>query len=521
MYSRPGRPDIRLQDPLERVRREGRWWWLQARHTRRIWRWALLAAVVIFIGMALLRRPLADWFWGEPRIEQLLEQGDLALREGRLSAADGSGARERFAAALALDADRSQAREGLARTGQAAVRQAADALQRGQLDQATAALALARELQVPQGQADALAAQLRRQRSGEAGLDALRAQAEQALAQGRLEGAEDAALPLLQRVLERQPDDLRALEARDDALGDLLLRARRAVAAGQLVQADALLQQARRFDAGHGDLPQSQGELNRALEQQLQSAHRALTRQRWDSAVQQLEPVLQIVPADPAAQQLRERLQQALLEQATRAARDFDFAQAQRRLQQATGLGATAAALAATGQQIERARTAQRALNAPARQPAQRERELRALLDQLERSEAAGRLIAPPGASAYDALREAQALAPQDRRVVAAAQRVLPASRRCFEEGLRQNRVQAAGACLQAWQTLAPGEAALAAARARLAQRWLAIGSERLGSGELAFAERAAEQAHYWQPASSELEAFQQRLLRARGGEGR
>ena len=82
----------------------------------------------------------------------------------------------------------------------------------------------------------------------------------------------------------------------------------------------------------------------------------------------------------------------------------------------------------------------------------------------------------------------------------AAAARLLPASRRCFDDNLRQNRVQAAGACLQAWQTLSPTAAGLPSARLRLAQRWLAIGSERLGNGDLAFAAHAAEQARLLQP---------------------
>ncbi|MGB9100055.1 MAG: hypothetical protein WCC51_05435, partial [Stenotrophomonas indicatrix] len=99
---------------LDRVRRESRWWWLQARHARLVWRWALLAAAAVFVLLVLVRKPLADWFWDEPQIEQLLADGDRALSGGRLTAADGSGARERYQAVLALDGDRPQARQGLA-----------------------------------------------------------------------------------------------------------------------------------------------------------------------------------------------------------------------------------------------------------------------------------------------------------------------------------------------------------------------------------------------------------------------
>lgn len=152
-------------DALQRVRREGRWWWVQARHTRRIWRWALLAAGVLFLALILLRRPLADWFWDEPQIEQLIEQGDRALAAGQLSSADGRGARDYFQAALALDGDRSEARDGLARTGAAALRSGEAALASGALEEAAEALALARQLQVPQRDSEALARQLRERRA--------------------------------------------------------------------------------------------------------------------------------------------------------------------------------------------------------------------------------------------------------------------------------------------------------------------------------------------------------------------
>ncbi|NMT34968.1 hypothetical protein HGQ62_10020 [Stenotrophomonas maltophilia] len=513
----PHRPHGAEHPALDRVRREGRWWWLQARHARRVWRWALLAALAVFVLLVLLRKPLADWFWDEPQIEQLLAEGDRALAAGRLSDADGSGARERYQAVLALDGDRPQARQGLANTGAAALQQARDRLHAGDLDGSAQALALARELQVPQGEADAVARQLQARRSAGAGIGALLAQARNAFAAGRLDDGDSSALPLFQRILALQPDNLPALEGREDALSDLLLQARTLAGRGELAEAAAILRRARQFDAGHADLPASEEALARAVDQRLRQAQRALQRQQLDAAAQGFLAVLVVAADDPNAQRGREQALQAVVVRSQTSADDFQFDAAQRDAALAAELGASQAILQQLAQRLQRARQAQQALQQPAISTAQRERQLRDHLRKIERAERAGQWISPPGHSAFDALREAQSLAPRDTRVKAAAARLLPASRRCFDDNLRQNRVQAAGACLQAWQTLSPTAAGLPSARLRLAQRWLAIGSERLGNGDLAFAAHAAEQARLLQPDLAELPAFEDRLRRAGG----
>ncbi|KRG50213.1 hypothetical protein [Stenotrophomonas beteli] len=511
----PHRPHGAEHPALDRVRREGRWWWLQARHARRVWRWALVAAVAVFVLLVLLRGPLADWFWDEPQIEQLLAEGDRALAAGRLSQADGSGARERYQAALALDGDRLQARQGLARTGAAALQQARDRLQRDDLEGSAQALALARELQVPQAEGDDVAHQLQARRSAGVGIGALLAQARNAFAAGRLDDGDSSALPLFQRILALQPDNLPALEGREDALSDLLQQARARAARGALAESAAMLLRARQFDAGHADLPASQETLARAMDQRLQQAHRALRRRQLEVAAEAFLAVLAAAPDDANAQRGREQTLQAVLARSQTLANDFQFEAAQRDAALAAALGASPAAQQQLAQRLSRAQQAQHALQQPRLGTAQRERQLRDHLRRIERAEAAGQWISPPGHSAFDALREAQSLAPRDARVKAAAARLLPASRRCYDDNLRQNRVQAAGACLQAWQTLSPTASGLPSARLRLAQRWLAIGSERLGSGDVAFAGHAVEQARQLQPDLAELPAFEERLRRA------
>ncbi|MDQ1107748.1 tetratricopeptide (TPR) repeat protein [Stenotrophomonas rhizophila] len=499
---------------LRRVRREGRWWWVQAWQSRRIWRWALLVAVVVFVLLVAFGRPLANWFWNEPQVEQLLDRGDRALAAGRLSAADGSGAREWYQAALALDSDRPQARAGLARTARAALRQAGAALDAGDLATAQRALALARELQVPQRDYDAVARRLREHQQDGAGIGALLGRAESALQAQRLDGSDDSALPLFQQVLARAPNHLRALEGREDALSDLLQQARDAAARGDVAAAAEQVRRARGFDPGHVDLPASEAALNAALEARLNEAQRLLRRQRWQAAGEAFQSVLATRPDDTAAQQGQQRAIEALLASAARLAADFRFDLAGQALASAEALGANGRQLDAARQAITQARQAERALTSPPAPNARGKREVVALLRRFDEAQARGDFLSPPGRSAYDALREAQAMAPRDPRVRAAAQRLIPDTGACFEDHLRGNRVQAASACLEAWQTLSPGDAALTPARQRLAQRWLAIGSERLGQGDVEFATLALQMASRWGAGSSaaEFQSLQARL---------
>lgn len=504
---------------LRRVRREGRWWWLQVWHARRIWRWALLAAGLVFALLVVFRGPLATWFWSEPQVERLLDRGDQALAAGRLTASDGSGARELYQAALALDADRMQAREGLARTGQAALQQARDALARGgaasaNLDEAERALALARELQVPQREANGVAELLRSRRQAGAGVGVLLGRAEEALQAQRLDGDDNSALPLFQEVLSLLPNNVRALEGREDALAELLQQARAAADTGDVARAVPLVQRARIFDAGHVDLPASEAALNRALEQRQAQGQRALRARQWERAAAHFQAVLAVRPDDLAAQQGRQRVMEALLAQSARWAGDFRFEQAEQGLRDAAALGASPPALAAARDVIAQARRAQRELTTPSAPRAQREAVLRGLLERFDEAQSQGRFLTPPGNSAFDALREAQALAPRDARVQAAARQLLPSTQACFEDRLRENRVQAAASCLEAWQALGGDGSTVSAARLRLGQRWLAIGSERLGRGDVAFAQTALQQAaRYGVPAgAAEYQSLQQRL---------
>ncbi|CBA16733.1 hypothetical protein XACN24_10990 [Xanthomonas albilineans] len=475
---------------------------------RRIWRLALALLLLAAAALVLFRRPLADLIWPETRIQQLLDQGRAALHAGRLTASDGSGARERFEAALALDSDRMQARNGLAATGQAALGQARTALAAGRYAQARAALALARELQVPRADADHIEATLHAGEAAHAGIAHLLQQAAQARRDGRLDGAPDAALPLYQRVLAFAPGRTEALEGREDALSELLQRARDALAHGDLAAAAALVERARGYDPGHVELPETEAALNQALDTLQRDAEQALRRQHLDAAARAFVRWREAVPDAAGARDGIERVAAAYALQATRAAADFRFIEAERALRKGEALAPDNRALADARQVLRRAWQTQ----ATRLSPTERNRRLQRVLADLQAAEARGDWLTPPGASAYDSLRAAQVLAPRDAQVRAAEQRVSVMLRQCFDDALRGNRVLAASACYDAWRALAPNGAGVATARRRLAQRWLALGDERLSSGDATFAYEALQHARAIDPGTPELVGFQQRL---------
>ena len=487
---------------------------LPAWRDRRHWRWIAALLVLLAVAVVVFRQPLADLVWPDMRVQRLLDDAEAALRQGRLSAADGSGARQRFEAAQALDSDRSEAREGLSRVAQAALAQARSQLQANRFEHARQSLALARELQVPQAEADAVAQQLRQRESAHAGLDALLRQAGAARASGQLETA----LPLYQRVLALQPTHTAALEGREDALSELLQQARRAIAAGELGTGATLVAQARGHDDGHVDLPDVQAQLARAVEVRRRRADSDLRRQRLEPALAGYNEVLQVAAGDASAQQGVERVATAYARRAAREAADFRFPAAQASLARAREIAPGVAVVAEAEQALLRARQSQSRLVSTL-PPRERQRRTRALLAAMQQAEARGAWLTPPGESAYDKLRAAQALSPNEPAVRRAAVRLLPAVRACLEDELRANRVRRARACYDAWQALQPGDAGLADARRQLASKWIAVGVERLGSGDVEFAAQALREAQGLDSAAPGLEDFSARVRSARPGD--
>ncbi len=489
---------------------------LNARARRQRWLgWAGIAVAAVVLALLLvLRQPLSDWLWPQTRAEQLRADAALALAQGKLTAAGGHGARELYEAALALDPDRTDARAGLARVGQAALAQARRALAERRYPAAHRAVALARELAVPTAQVDAVAAALREREAAEAGIGLLLLQAAAARAAGNLDGDDSSALRLYQRVLALQPNHTQALEGREDTLADLLQQAQQALLRGELATAATLAQRVRDADPGHADLPAALAALTEASEQRRRRADADLRRDRLAPARDGYRAVLAVAADDADALRGLARLTAAYATHSERLAADFRFDEAEATLREAEAIGPAEPVIAAARQHLARSRQSQSRYRS--KMPAsERERRLRQWLQQAAAAEARGDLLSPPGDSAFDRLRAARAIAPQDARVLKASARLLPAAKACFEKELRGNRLGRARECLDARGALEGESAALGESRRRLAQRWIAVGNERLGAGEMQAAQAALASARELDPGATGLGEFAERLRAA------
>lgn len=476
----------------------------------------MLLVVVPALALVLFRGQIGEALWPDTQVQRLLLDGELALAQGRLTAADGSGARQRFEAALALDSDRSEARDGLRLVGNAALMRASSALRAGRLDEARAALALARELQVPSAATDAMAEALRVRDSQSKGVALLLQRARLAHEAGRLDGSEDSALPLYQQVLGIEPQMTTALEGREDALTDLLQQAHAALQSGRPGAAARLVDRARQFDPGHADLPAAQAEMARSMEARRERAAVLLARGRLEAATGAYRQVLEAVPDDAVALHALERIGAQYADRSQRRAADFEFDAAEALLEKARELSPAGAEVGIAQAALTRARRSRSRLEQPIA-PARREARLKALLEEMRMAEERGNWLTPPGESAFDKLRAAQALWPEHASVRGAATRLVPATRDCFEDELRGNRIGRARSCYNAWLALDPGNAKLVEARRRLAQKWVAVGTERLGAGDVAFATRALQEARSLDADAPGVDEFGLRVESAQG----
>jgi hypothetical protein len=476
--------------------------------------WAQRAAALalwLLLALPLLRVAALDRLWPQDEVLTLIEHAQDALDAGRLTAPDGSGARELYTAAIAMDPDRGEAREGLAQVALAAVAQARDAVVQDRFEDARRSLALARQLDAPRASVEPVADELRKREASRLGLDAMLRAAAAARTAGKLDGAPDAALPLYAKVLSLQPERTDAIEGREDALADLLQRARALLDAGKLAEAATLIAAARGYDAGHVDLPETEAAFARSRDALQARADAALRRGRLVEAERDYRQLAALPDAAASATQGLHAVAAGQVRRSERFSADFRFAEAASALRRAQAIDPQAPGLREARAPHARARIAQREIR-PAPDSAKRQRDVQRLLAEAAAAEARGNLLAPPGDSAFDRLRVARALAPDDKAVAEASRRLLPAAWRCYRTQLQANSLGRARDCLDACVVLGADVGELRKARRALALRWVDVGEERLRGGSVESAAQAVEQARRIDAATPGIAELQERV---------
>ncbi len=475
----------------------------------------LLAVLVLLLVLVVGRSWISERLVPDPRMNRQLEKAQAALVAGKLSAPDGSGARELFESVLASDPDQMRAKQGLLAVRETAISRAQSALAAHKLALASENLALAAALSAPQVQLQPLQARLRDLREASSDKRGLLARATAAGVD------EDEALDLYREVLAVDADNAAAIEGRDLLLSSRLVRADRLFDAGKIPEARAIVEAVIAEDPAHLDLPPLRARLGEALAasqarqaHELEQAGRDENAGSFDRAAARY---LRFSEGDPGFEQAREgldRLSERMARRAQRQAADFQFRLAQASLEKARLWNSRSPAIAAAEKSIQLSRQAQARLLRPANR-SERER-LPTLLAEAEQAIGRGDFITPPGASAWDKLRVADAIAPRSKEVARLERELTAASARCFDQALDQGQLKRAQSCLEAYVVQEASPAA-EKARRRMAERWLGYAEERIGAGDFTEAQTALAHARHWQPKHPGLAGATTRLRTAQG----
>jgi len=459
----------------------------------------------------------------------VLTQAQQALQDGRLDGQDGTSARELFQAATALEPDNDRARAGLRQVGLAELAQADAALQAGHLDQATQQAATARELLGGGSDIDRLDHAISVVHAAQVQTVDLVDQAQQALAAGKLVGA-DGAGELYQRVLRADPDNAVAAHGLDQVGYALAVRARKAFDAKDTVAAGANIEQLAALQPNNGALPalralqaQTRKQDNSALDAALSQGQDALRDGRIggagdDTALAHFQDALKLDPDNAQARIGLGKVAQALTVQASAAIDAGDMTQANRLLDQAALLAPKSADLAAARARLGSAAPAQapapvakadantasadeaEAPPAPVVLSPQQSAAAARLVQRAQQAAKNGDIMLPPGDSAYDLYRSALAIDGNNELALRGLQ-VLPGQVELqFNQALAAGKLVRADDMLANLAELAPGGAAQSALSDRLAGAWLDQAEQQLARGDRVDASQSLDHARKLAP---------------------
>ena len=437
-------------------------------------------------------------------LNSVLEQAQQALKDGRLDGQDGTSARELFQQAAAQEPDNDRARNGLRQVGQAELSQADAALQAGHLAQAQQQAAVARELLGGGSDVDRLDTLISRAQAAQVQTVDLVEQAQQALAAGKLAGAQGAGA-LYQRVLQADPGNAVAAHGLDQVGSALAVQAHDALESGDLAKANASIEQLAALQPNNGALPslralqsQSRQQKDGALQTAVKQGQDALRAGRIagdgdDTALAHFQAALALDPDSATAKSGLGDVAQALTVQANAAIDAGDREQASNLLDEAAQLAPKSADLAAARARLQSnassspndAATDQG--DAPVATAVLSPRQSAAVGQLVQRAQLAtrlGNIMMPPGDSAYDLYRSALAIDGNNAAALKGLQGLAGQVEQQFRQALTGGKLAQAGEMLANLAELAPGDPAQSALGNQLASAWLDRAEQQLGSGD-------------------------------------
>jgi tetratricopeptide (TPR) repeat protein len=473
---------------------------------RRRWRIPLVVVLVLAIGVLWFNQTRLRGMVPRTDFNTVLTQAQQALQDGRLDGHNGNSARELFQAAAALEPDNDRARAGLRQVGQAELAQADAALQAGHLDQATQQATTARELLGGGTDIDRLDHAIGLAHAAQVRTVDLVDQAKQALAAGKLDGA-DGAGALYQRVLRADPDNAVAMHGLDQVGYALAVQARKALDARDSATADAAIEQLAALQPNNGALPalralqaQIRKQENSALDTLLGQGQEALRAGRIggagdDTALARFQAALKLDPDNAQARAGLGKVAQAMTVQANAAIDANDMVQARSLLDQAVALAPKSADLAAARARLEGA--ASKATPVPREDRHEAEpppapvvlspQQSAAVAQLVQRAQLAARngdIMLPPGDSAYDLYRSALAIDGNNESALRGLQALPGQVELQFNQSLAAGKLAQADEMLATLAELAPGDASQNALGDRLASAWLDQAEQQLGRGD-------------------------------------
>ncbi|HET8898688.1 MAG TPA: hypothetical protein VFN09_07975 [Rhodanobacteraceae bacterium] len=488
-------------------------------------RWGWWVALALLVGGGL-------WAWSErdtlralvpnTQLNAILERADQAFAAGTLVGNDGNSARELYSAARALSPDSERALAGLQKVGEAQLQLAEQAFKAGKLDQAGHALEQARALLGGGKALDQLASDIAAARARGSRLANLLERAQQARADGRLDGPGGAAA-LYQEMLTADPANAVARHGLDGIGRDLATALRQALAAGKLAEAQQGVQQLGNLLPGFAELPALRASVA-AAQAKADAARDALLKQAAAdlaaghlagageaNALARYRAVLALDADNADAHAGLRAVAAALVKQAEADIRAGRLDVAATALDQALTVAPDSVALADARAHLKAARQAPTVAATVSLSAADRAK-AQALITRAQAAAVSGDLVLPPGDSAYDLYRSALAIDDNNADALAGLATLPATARSLFEQALDQRDPDLAADRMAAFAALAPGSTALPALRSQLAAAWFDQASRNADMGKLAEARRALGKARSLAPNDSRIAVLTQRL---------